>query len=179
MCWLRLRAEFGNRSDDPFDERFAGFIRQAEFRSTRFEVKRIACQHLYLEGIVFGRQADDEAGRLLRAAMRRHGLETQLDLSGSASSVAEIFIDAEGERAIYMAAGATAETRPEHVREDHAGFIGRAARLSTEVSQLPLDTTLAALADPARRRVVERLRRRPRRAALGVQLQSLFRALGR
>jgi len=94
---------------------------------------------------VFGRQADDEAGRQLRRAMARHGIATNLDLSGSASSIAEIFVDADGERAIYMAAGATAETRPEHIRRDHAAFIARARRLTTEISQLPLDTTLAAL----------------------------------
>ncbi len=94
---------------------------------------------------IFGRQADDEAGRQLRGAMARHGIATNLDLTGSASSIAEIFVDAEGERVIYMAAGATAETRPEHLRRDHAEFIARARRLTTEVSQLPLDTTLAAL----------------------------------
>lgn len=94
---------------------------------------------------IFGRQADDDAGRRLRRAMAAHGIVTSLDLTGSASSLAEIFVDAEGERAIYMAAGATAETRPEHVRRDHADFIARARRLSTEISQLPLDTTLAAL----------------------------------
>lgn len=97
---------------------------------------------------LFGRQADDDAGRQLRAAMKRAGIATHLDLSGSASSLAEIFVDAEGERVIYMAAGATAETTPEHLRRDHADFIAGvagAARLTTEVSQLPLDTTLAAL----------------------------------
>ena len=55
---------------------------------------------------LFGRQAEDEAGRLLRAAMARHGIATDFDLTGSASSIAEIFIDETGERAIYMAAGA-------------------------------------------------------------------------
>jgi len=94
---------------------------------------------------IFGRQADDEPGRALRRAMARHGIATSLDLSGSASSIAAIFVDAEGERAIYMAAGATAETRPEHLRRDHAAFLARGRRLTTEVSQLPLDTTLAAL----------------------------------
>ncbi len=94
---------------------------------------------------IFGRQAEDEAGRQLRRAMAAHGIATNLDLTGSASSLAEIFVDAEGERAIYMAAGATAETRPEHIRRDHADFIARARRLTTEISQLPLDTTLAAL----------------------------------
>ena len=94
---------------------------------------------------IFGRQAEDDAGRQLRRAMAAHGIATNLDLTGSASSLAEIFVDGEGERAIYMAAGATAETRPEHIRRDHADFIARARRLTTEISQLPLDTTLAAL----------------------------------
>jgi ribokinase len=94
---------------------------------------------------IFGRQADDEAGRVLRDAMQAAGIETDLDLTGSASSFAEIFVDRRGERVIYMAAGATAETRPDHVRERHADFIARGRRLSTEISQLPLDTTFAAL----------------------------------
>lgn len=94
---------------------------------------------------LFGRQAEDEAGRLLRAAMARAGIDTDLDLTASASSIAEIFVDQAGERAIYMAASATAETRPEHLRENHGDFIARAGRLTTEVSQLPLDTALAAM----------------------------------
>ena len=95
---------------------------------------------------IFGRQAEDSVGRTLRQAMANAGIETDLDLTGSASSLAEIFIDREGERVIYMAAGATAETRPEHVRDNHRGFMARGRRLTTEVSQLPLDTTHAALA---------------------------------
>lgn len=94
---------------------------------------------------IFGRQADDDVGRSLRSAMASAGIETDLDLTGSASSLAEIFVDNAGERVIYMAAGATAETRPEHVRGNHAGFMARGMRFTTEISQLPLDTTLAAL----------------------------------
>ena len=59
--------------------------------------------------------------------------------------MAEIFVDDAGGRAIYMAPGATAETTPEHVREHHAATIRRAARLTTEVSQLPLGAALEAL----------------------------------
>lgn len=94
---------------------------------------------------LFGRQADDDIGRALRTAMKRAGIETNLDLSGSSSSIAEIFVDAKGERTIYMAPGATAETTPDHVRKDHANFIASGKRLTTEVSQLPLDATLEAL----------------------------------
>ncbi len=94
---------------------------------------------------LFGRQADDENGRFLRAAMARAGIEAHLVLDGSASSVAEIFVDDTGERAIYFAPGATAETTAQHVREHHAAFLRRAGRLSTEVHQLPLDAVREAL----------------------------------
>jgi arabinose-5-phosphate isomerase len=94
---------------------------------------------------IFGRQADDENGRFLRAAMDRAGIERDIALDGAASSFAEIFVDDVGGRAIFMAPGATAETTPEQVRRDHAPFIRRAARLTTEVSQLRLVTALEAL----------------------------------
>jgi ribokinase len=94
---------------------------------------------------ICGRQADDEAGRFLRAAMHAVGIEVHLAIEGRASSVAEIFIDDAGERAIYMAPGTTAETTADHVRRHHASFIRSAGRLSTEVSQLPLAATLTAL----------------------------------
>jgi sugar/nucleoside kinase (ribokinase family)/D-arabinose 5-phosphate isomerase GutQ len=95
-----------------------------------------------------GRQGDDAGGRYLRAAMVRTGIESDIyiDPEGASSTMAEIFVDDEGERAIYMAPGATSETTGEHVRKAHAEFIERARTLSTEVSQLPLDAVLAALA---------------------------------
>jgi arabinose-5-phosphate isomerase len=91
---------------------------------------------------VFGKQADDEGGRFLRGAMDEHGIEHRFVLDGSASAFADIYVDDEGNRAIYMAPGATSETRPEFVRRHHADFIRSAARVSTEVSQLPLATAL-------------------------------------
>jgi len=94
---------------------------------------------------IFGRQADDEAGRFLRAAMKRMEIESHIAVEGRASTVAEIFVDDAGERSIYMAPGTTLGTTAEHVREHHADFIRRAERLSTEVSQLPLDAVLEAL----------------------------------
>jgi arabinose-5-phosphate isomerase len=94
---------------------------------------------------IFGKQADDEDGRRLRAAMDRHGIEREIGLDGSASSRAQIFVDDAGGRAIYMAPGATSETSGEYVRQHHADFIRRGARLITEVSQLPLEAALAAL----------------------------------
>ena len=98
-----------------------------------------------LEVGLTGRQGDDERGRFLRQEMERSGIDHHILLDGSASTIAEIFIDDDGERAIYMAPGATEETRPEHIREDHAEYIRRGARFSTEVSQVPLDTVLEAL----------------------------------
>lgn len=95
---------------------------------------------------IFGKQADDDLGRFLREAMERLGIERNLVLDGSASSLAEIFIDEQGERVIYMCAAATGETTPEHVRAHHADFLRRGARVSSEVSQLPLDATLEVMA---------------------------------
>jgi sugar/nucleoside kinase (ribokinase family)/D-arabinose 5-phosphate isomerase GutQ len=94
---------------------------------------------------IFGRQANDEAGRFLRAAMKRMGIETHIAIEGRASTVAEIFVDDAGERSIYMAPGTTLGTTAQHVREHHAEFIRRADRLSTEISQLPLAAVLEAL----------------------------------
>jgi arabinose-5-phosphate isomerase len=93
---------------------------------------------------IFGLGADDEGGRLLRAAMARLGIEPALDLGGRASSLSEIFVDDAGERTIYMAPGATSETTPAHVSA-RAAFVRRARRLTTEVSQLPLAAVRAAL----------------------------------
>ncbi|TFG96965.1 MAG: hypothetical protein E4H11_02630, partial [Myxococcales bacterium] len=100
---------------------------------------------LGLRTAIFGRQAQDANGRFLRDAIDRLGIERDLVLDGSASSVAEIFVDAAGGRAIYMAPGATAETTADQVRRDHAATIRRAARLTTEVSQLPLAAAREAL----------------------------------
>jgi arabinose-5-phosphate isomerase len=94
---------------------------------------------------VFGKQAEDEDGRFLRAAMDRLGIEKDLVLDGSASSFAHIFVDDEGGRAIYMAPGATSETTPEQIRTRHAAFISGSHRVSTEVSQLPLAAALEVL----------------------------------
>jgi arabinose-5-phosphate isomerase len=100
---------------------------------------------LGLRAGIFGQQPDDEGGRFLRAAMDALGIEHQLIRQGSATSLAEIFVDDAGARAIYMAPGATAETSAAQVRTQHAAFIRRAARVTTEVSQLPLAAALAAL----------------------------------
>ncbi|NRA08400.1 MAG: SIS domain-containing protein [Myxococcales bacterium] len=94
---------------------------------------------------IFGRQAADAGGHFLRDAMDRAGIERDIALDGSASSLAEIFVDDAGERAIYMAPGATSETEASHVRR-HEAFLRRGARLSTEVSQLPLTAVREALA---------------------------------
>lgn len=94
---------------------------------------------------IFGKQADDEPGRVLRGAMDRAGIEHHLTLDGSGSSVAEIFLDASGERAIYFDPAATAELSAEEVRDRHADFVRRGARLTTEVHQVPLAAVREAL----------------------------------
>jgi arabinose-5-phosphate isomerase len=94
---------------------------------------------------LFGKQGADEPGRVLRAAMDRAGIEYHLTLDGSASSVAEIFLDASGERAIYFDPAATAELSEGDVRTRHEAFVRRGARLTTEVHQVPLVVVLEAL----------------------------------
>lgn len=100
---------------------------------------------LGLKAGIFGRQADDNRGRTLRRAMDRAGIERHLSIEGTTSSVAEIFVDDLGQRAIYMAPGATAGTLPDLIIDEHADFIRRATYMTTEISQLPLAAALAAL----------------------------------
>ena len=94
---------------------------------------------------IFGKQADDENGRFLRDAMDRFGIARNITLDGSASTFADIYVDDAGGRAIYMAPGATSETTPEDIREHHAEWIRAAARVTTEISQLPLAAALEVL----------------------------------
>jgi arabinose-5-phosphate isomerase len=101
---------------------------------------------LGLKAGIFGKQADDDGGRFLRAAMDRLGIEREIVLDGSASSSADIYVDDAGARAIYMAPGATSETTAEHVRTHHAETIRSALRVTTEVSQLPLAAVCEVLA---------------------------------
>jgi len=93
---------------------------------------------LGLRVAIFGKQADDPNGRVLREGMRRLGIEARLDLSGSASSSAQVYVDPTGARAIYMAPAATAELVPEEIDRLHRGVIESARVVSSEVSQVPL-----------------------------------------
>lgn len=95
---------------------------------------------------IFGKQADDGNGRFLRSAMDRLGIEQNLTLDGSATSLSEVFVDDAGARAIYMAPGATAEITVDDLHKNHGSFLQRATRLTTEISQLPLAVALEALA---------------------------------
>ncbi|HXZ86113.1 MAG TPA: PfkB family carbohydrate kinase [Myxococcota bacterium] len=100
---------------------------------------------LGLRTAIFGKQADDPNGRFLRAGMERLGIEPHIDLSGSASSFAQIYVDPDGARAIYMARGATGELTPEDVENKHRHVIESAAIVTTEVSQVPLATARRVL----------------------------------
>jgi arabinose-5-phosphate isomerase len=114
-----------------------------------------------LDVAIFGKQADDAEGRALRAGMDELGIETHIDLSGSASSFAQIFVDDAGERAIYMARGATGELAPEDIDARFAPVIEAAMFVSSEISQLPLCTV---------RRVFERARAAGARTVLDLDV---------
>src|SRR5262249_57610239 len=58
---------------------------------------------------IFGKQGDDEYGRLLRAGMDRHRIDRHITLDGSSSSSAHIFVDPAGRRAIYIRPPPTTE----------------------------------------------------------------------
>ena len=94
---------------------------------------------------IFGKMGDDRNGEFLRDGMDRLGIRHHLSFDGTATAFATIFVDAHGDRAIYMARGATGELTPAEVRSRHGAFIRRANLVSTEISQLPLRTVLAIL----------------------------------
>ncbi len=100
---------------------------------------------LGLRTAIFGKQGDDPNGRFLRAGMERLGIAHRIDLSGSASSFAQVYVDPSGARAIYMARGATGEYTPEEVESLHRSVIDGAAVVTSEISQLPLATVRRVL----------------------------------
>ena len=102
-------------------------------------------QVLGLRTGIFGKMGDDHNGEILRAGMDRLRIEHHLTLDGSASSFAPVFLDRQGNRAIYMMRGATAELTPNEIRGRHRAFIRRARIVSTEISQLPLATVIGIL----------------------------------
>lgn len=113
---------------------------------------------LGLRTAIFGKQGDDPEGRFLRAGMDALGIEHHMDLSGSASSFAHVYVDPDGGRAIYMARGATGELTPDEIDARHQDVIQSAALVSTEVSQVPLATVrrvLEVAAETGARTVVD------------------------
>ena len=94
---------------------------------------------------IFGKMGDDRNGEILRGGMNALGIRHHLTLDGSASSFATIFVDAQGNRAIYMVRGATAELKPAEIRRRHGAFVRNTHLVSTEISQLPLATVIALL----------------------------------
>ena len=93
---------------------------------------------LGLRVAIFGKQAQDPDGRFLRAGMARLGIEPHMDLSGAASSFAQVYVDPKGGRTIYMASGATAELSADEVERLHRPVIEAARVVTTEISQVPL-----------------------------------------
>ncbi|MFQ5515512.1 MAG: PfkB family carbohydrate kinase [Myxococcota bacterium] len=120
---------------------------------------------------IFGKQADDEHGRFLRSGMARLGIEPHLDLDGSRSSFAEVYVTPDGERAIYMVRGATGELGADEIESRHRPWIEAARWVSTEISQLPLASV---------RRTLELAREAGARTALDldVSLEEAIPALG-
>lgn len=119
--------------------------------TTRKLVGGVTLNHLSWAGLlglrtgIFGKQADDEYGRFLRAGMDRHGIDKHITLDGASSSFAHIFVNPDGGRAIYMSPAATSETTGDYIRARHAEYIRSSKMVSTEISQLPLEAVVAVL----------------------------------
>jgi ribokinase len=96
---------------------------------------------------LFGFQGDDHYGTTIRETMDRHGIDRSAVLvrPGESSAFSMIYVAPDAERAIYMSPGLTAVTTPDDVHRHFAETIGRAAIVTTEVSQLPLPTVVAVL----------------------------------
>jgi len=100
---------------------------------------------LGLRAGALGVSADDDAGRKLRSEMIRLGVEPLTIQGGVASAFSLIFVNGEGERAIYMYRGTNAQVTPEIVRGHFESALSEAKIFSTEVSQIPLDSVVEAL----------------------------------
>ena len=92
-------------------------------------------------------QGEDEAGRMIRAAMKAHGVSSDaLSVSGEvASSVSHVILDESGERTILMAPHATATLASDEVRTLFSAGVARAALVTTEVSQVPVSGVIKFL----------------------------------
>lgn len=119
--------------------------------TTQMLVGGVTLNHLSWAGLlglragIFGKQADDEYGRFLRAGMDRYSIDKHITLDGASSSFAHIFVAPGGGRAIYMSPAATSETTGEYIRAHHADYIRSSKIVSTEISQLPLEAVVAVL----------------------------------
>ncbi len=96
---------------------------------------------------LFGFQGDDQYGNIIRDEMDRHRIERSAILirKGYLSSFSVVNVSEDGERAIYMSRGLTAETTPEDIEKYFADYISSASIVTTEISQFPLDTVLSVL----------------------------------
>jgi len=96
---------------------------------------------------LFGYQGDDHYGAVIRATMDRHRINREhvRVLPHTATGFSVIYVDPEAERCIYMFRGPSGTTTPEHIRRDFADAIRNAAMVSTEISQLRLDTVIEVL----------------------------------
>ena len=90
-------------------------------------------------------QGEDEAGRMIRAAMGEHGISADVltVTEDVASSVSHVILDESGERTILMAPHATATLTAASVEEYFAAAVARSSLITTEISQVPLDGVTA------------------------------------
>lgn len=110
----------------------------------------VTLNHLAWSGILdvpvglFGFQGDDRYGSMIRGEMDRQGIDRSAIRvrEGHSSSFSIVNVADDAERAIYMARALTAETSPADVEMYFSNYIRSAAIVTTEISQLPLETII-------------------------------------
>jgi arabinose-5-phosphate isomerase len=100
---------------------------------------------LGLKASVVGVGSDDDQGRYLRRGLDRLGVDhSGYFKTGDRTAACQIFVDRQGERAIYMDSGPTGTLRPKNVGQFLPWF-KRSQSVSTEISQLKLATVCQVL----------------------------------
>ena len=103
----------------------------------------VAAARLGCDVAMVGRVGDDDAGRVLRAALEADGVDTQglLTTRGVPSGVALIAVQQDGDNAIVVSSGANARVTPEDVAAVSAVASAPVVLLQAEI---PLDAVLEA-----------------------------------
>ena len=96
---------------------------------------------------LFGFQGDDRYGIMIREEMDRHGIDrSAIHVRANApSSFSIVNVAVDANRSIYMARALTGTTTRRDIETHFADYIRSASMVTTEISQLPLESVIAVL----------------------------------